>query len=151
MQGSSQMPLSLSSTKATRKNEATLSIDDNLSNNNGNSEKETNKTVSIKENQDNGNFSIDIEEILNYEPASNTHSLNDTIIVSSENKQNIKSDIISITFYDKITHIKVNNKSERCVINLSSHVLTKLEIAVLEKRTQVLPYTKPTRYQSNSG
>ncbi len=78
-QGSSQMPLSLSSTKATRKNEALLSIDENLSNNNGNSEKETNKNVSIKENRDNDNFSIDIEEILNYEPASNNHSLNDTL------------------------------------------------------------------------
>ncbi len=40
---------------------------------------------------------------------------------------------------DKITYIKVNNKSERCVIHLSSDVLTKLERAVLEKGLKFCP------------
>ncbi len=34
---------------------------------------------------------------------------------------------------DKIVNINVNNKKERSVINLSSHVLTKIERVVLEK------------------
>ncbi len=136
MQQSSHRPLLVSSTKPTRSNNniTTLS-NDNFSNNiNDNSNQHNHNNQSIENNQNNGNFTIDIEHIMNNELLPNSQSLTDTI-----HNQNVNKDTISIRIFDKIVHINVNNKKERSVINLSSHVLTEIERAVLEKGLTFCP------------
>ncbi len=118
------MPLPLSSTEHTRRNNTRSSISDTFSNNNGKSDAQNNSTVSIDNNKDNGNFAIDSEHIMNYKSSFNNHSSIGTIIVSSQKEQNLKSDIISIRYFDKTIHINNRNKKERFVINLSGHVFT---------------------------
>ncbi len=84
--------------------------------------------------QHNRNFTIDIDHIINNELSPNSQSETDII-----HNQNVNNDIISIRFFDIIVNINVNNKKERSVINISSHGLTEIERAVLEKGLKFCP------------
>ncbi len=135
MQQSLQRPSLVSSTKHTRGNKTITLNNDNFSNNNnGTMDHENHNNEAIDNYQHNGNFTIYIDHMINNELSPNSQSETDII-----HNQNVNNDITRISFFDKIVNINVNNKKERSVINLSSHVLTEIERAVLEKGLKFCP------------
>ncbi len=136
-------PYLLSSTKESKDNKEKIkltinnttndgTINNNISNNNNDTTESipnygnVNNTNDNDYEPDNESFFINIDNILGDELNDNT-SLYDTISINTENTTEIKDkNTICICFFNKTITVNVTNKTERSVINLSSHVLTKI-------------------------
>jgi len=105
----------------------------NSNNNNNNNEPGNN--------ENNDNVPQGVQNRLTIDEIDNPEGGGHTPIPPATNNVNNKDTekIIGIKFFDKNIKVNVNNKSERSVINLSSHILTPTERSVLEKGLKFCP------------